>query len=45
MVTVIDTQEKIRRILPFLDEMVQDGLIATSEVEVIKYVHQGGVRS
>lgn len=45
MVTVIDTEEKIRQLLPFLDEMVQEGLIATSEVEVIKYVHQGGVRS
>jgi len=28
-----------------LDEMVDEGLIAISDVEVIKYVHQEGVRS
>jgi hypothetical protein len=32
-------------LLPFLDEMVDEGLIAMSEVEVIKYSHQDGVRS
>jgi uncharacterized protein len=45
MVSVIDTEEKIRQLLPFLDQMVDEGLIAMSEVEVIKYVHQDGVRS
>lgn len=45
MVMVIDTEEKIQRLLPFLDQVVDEGLIAISEVEVIKYVHQGGVRS
>jgi PII-like signaling protein len=45
MVSVIDSEEKIQTLLPFLDEMVDEGLIAMSEVEVIKYVHQEGVRS
>ncbi|HXN64141.1 MAG TPA: DUF190 domain-containing protein [Candidatus Acidoferrales bacterium] len=45
MVTVIDNEEKIRELLPYLDRMVKDGLIAMSEVEVIKYVHQEGLRS
>ena len=45
MVSVIDSQEKIQKLLPFLDEMVHEGLIAVSEVEVIKYSHQDGVRS
>jgi PII-like signaling protein len=45
MVTVIDSEEKIQRLLPHLDEMVKEGLIAVSEVEVIKYVHQNGMRS
>lgn len=45
MVSVIDSEEKIRRLLPYLDQMVQEGLIALSEVEVIKYVHQDGTRS
>jgi PII-like signaling protein len=45
MVSVIDSEEKIQKLLPFLDEMVDEGLIAMSDVEVIKYVHQEGVRS
>jgi uncharacterized protein len=45
MVSVVDTEEKIRTLLPVLDEMVDEGLIAMSEVEVIRYVHQEGVRS
>ena len=45
MVSVIDSEEKIQKLLSSLDEMVSEGLIALSDVEVIKYVHQGGVRS
>jgi uncharacterized protein len=45
MVSVVDTEENIRKLLPALDEMVDEGLIAMSEVEVIRYVHQGGLRS
>jgi len=45
MVSVVDSEENIRKLIPILDEMVKDGLIATSDVEVIRYVHQGGARS
>lgn len=45
MVTVIDENEKIQKLLPLLDDMVDEGLIAMSEVEVIKYVHQNGARA
>jgi uncharacterized protein len=45
MVSVVDTEEKIRALLPALDEMVGEGLIAISNVEVIRYVHQEGLRS
>jgi uncharacterized protein len=45
MVSVIDTEEKIQQLLPHLDKMLGEGLIAMSEVEVVKYVHQDGVRS
>jgi len=45
MVSVIDSEEKIQTLLPFLDQMVDEGLIAMSEVEVVKYVHQDGARS
>jgi uncharacterized protein len=45
MVSVVDSEEKIRRLIPHLDQMLQEGLIAMSEVEVIKYVHQEGTRA
>ena len=45
IIECVETEEKINEILPVLDEMVGDGLIAISEVEVIRYVHQDGVRS
>jgi PII-like signaling protein len=45
MVSVIDSEEKIQKLLPHLEQMIQEGLIAMSEVEVIKYVHQEGFRS
>ena len=42
MISIVDTEENLRRLFPILDEMVDEGLIAISEVDVIKYVHQGG---
>jgi uncharacterized protein len=45
MVSVIDSEEKIQKLIPFLDQVVTEGLVAVSEVEVIKYVHQDGARS
>lgn len=45
MVSVIDAEDKVQKLIPYLDEMVDQGLIAMSEVEVIKYVHQGGART
>ena len=45
MVSVIDEDHKIQTLIPYLDEMVDEGLIALSEVEVIKYVHQDGARA
>jgi uncharacterized protein len=37
MVSVIDTEEQIQKLLPYLDEMITGGLIASSAVEVIRY--------
>lgn len=45
MVSIVDTEEKLRALFPALDEMVDEGLIAISDVEVIRYVHQEGARS
>jgi PII-like signaling protein len=39
MLSVVDREEKIRAILPVLDEMVAEGLLVLSDVEVIKYAH------
>lgn len=37
MVCIIDTAEKIERFFPALEKMVGEGLIAISDVEVIRY--------
>jgi hypothetical protein len=37
LVEAVDTEEKIRAILPEMDEMVGDGLITLERVEVIAY--------
>ena len=41
MVAVVDTEENIARFLPVVEQMVSDGLIAISDVEVIRYTHRG----
>jgi PII-like signaling protein len=37
MLSVVDTEEKIRSFLPVLERMVQEGLIVLSDVDVVKY--------
>ncbi|MHB0886492.1 MAG: DUF190 domain-containing protein [Bacillota bacterium] len=37
VVVAVDSQERINRVLPHLDEMVAEGLITIHDVEVIKY--------
>ena len=44
MLSVIDTREQIEKLVPHLDEMVQEGLIAMSDVEVIRYTRREGVQ-
>lgn len=39
VIEIVDTEEKIQAILPFLDENVKEGLITMEEVSVIKYRH------
>jgi len=38
VVTIVDTEQRIRGFLPQLDELVTGGLIALDPVEVIRYV-------
>ena len=35
--SIIDTEAQIARLIPHLDAMVEEGLVATSAVEVIRY--------
>ena len=37
MVMVIDTEEKVQKLLPHLDQMIQGGLVASSSVEATRY--------
>ena len=37
--SIIDTEERIAALLPFLDQVVEEGLVAASPVEVIRYMH------
>ncbi len=40
MISVIDVEEKVQAFLPIVDEMVQEGLVVLSEVDIIKYTHR-----
>jgi len=39
LLTVVDTEEKLRAFFPVLDQMVKQGLVVLSDVDVIKYSH------
>ena len=37
LLSIVDTEEKLKTFMPILDEMVQQGLVVLSDVDVIKY--------
>jgi hypothetical protein len=37
LVEIIDSEEYIAKLLPCLDEMVQEGLVTIEDIEVVKY--------
>jgi PII-like signaling protein len=39
MLSVVETEEKLQAYFPVLDEMVQQGLVVLSDVDIIKYTH------
>lgn len=39
MLSVVDTEDRLRGFLAVLDDMVQQGLVVFSDVDVIKYTH------
>ena len=39
VVELVDTEENLNKLLPFLDEVIREGLITLEKVRVIKYRH------
>jgi PII-like signaling protein len=42
IIEIVDAKEKIDELMPFVDEMVSDGLVTLERVQVIKYRANGG---
>ena len=40
LITVMDTEEKINKVIPILDDMIGEGIVVLSDVNVIKYTHR-----
>ncbi|MEJ2683934.1 MAG: DUF190 domain-containing protein [Candidatus Sulfobium sp.] len=40
LITVMDTEENVRKVMPILDEMVIEGVVVLSDVDIIKYTHR-----
>lgn len=40
LITVMDTEDKISKVIPILDELVGEGVVVLSDVNVIKYTHR-----
>jgi len=45
MLSIIDAEEKLRAFLPIVDQMVQEGLVVLSDVDIIKYAHRAAETS
>lgn len=39
LISTVDTEEKLKAFVPILDQMVQQGLVVLSDVDVVKYTH------
>ncbi len=39
VVEIVDTEDNLNKIIPFLDEAVSEGLITREKVKVVKYRH------
>jgi PII-like signaling protein len=40
MLSVVDTEEKVRSFLPIVEQMVEEGLVVLSDVDIIKYSYR-----
>lgn len=39
VVEIVDIEENINKLLPFLDETIKEGLVTMEKVKVLKYLH------
>jgi hypothetical protein len=40
IIEIVDGEEKINELIPYLDETIEEGLVTMEKVNVIKYRHQ-----
>jgi PII-like signaling protein len=45
VIEIVDTEEKIKLLLPHLETMVQEGMITMEYVVVLMYRHNGGAET
>ena len=45
VIELVDTEEKLNKLLPFIDETVTEGLVTLEKIRVIKYRHSGKISS
>lgn len=39
VIEIVDTEQNLNTLIPFLDEVVQEGLVTLEKVKVVKYRH------
>ena len=44
LVEIVDSEEYIRKLLPYLDEMLEEGMVTIDDIEVIKYGKKPPIR-
>lgn len=42
LITIVDTEENLSRLIPVVEDMMDTGLLATSDVQVIRIQRKGG---
>jgi len=45
VIDIVDSIEYIEKLMPFLDEVVQEGLITIEDIEIIKYTYKDNDKS
>jgi PII-like signaling protein len=45
MLSVVDTEQKLSAFLPIVEQMVGEGLVVLSDVDIIKYAHRGDTQT